>query len=75
MEPAVRVALMGKAHLHHGRFDDSRREASNRARRPRLRAVPTAEFQFGNPRAAVNRTQKIHKKKTRQKGKSKNQSN
>ncbi len=55
MEPAVRVALTGRSRVYTtDDFDDSRREASNRADRPRLSAVPTAEFQFGNPRAAVN---------------------
>ncbi len=35
-----------KLSLHHGRFDDSQREASNRALRPRLRAVPRSTIQF-----------------------------
>ena len=47
--------------LQHGRFDDTRRGASNRADRPWLAAVPTAEFHPGNRKAAVN-----HKKKTQE---------
>ena len=44
MAPAVRVALTGRSRVYTtDDFDDSRREASNRASRPRLGAVPTAE--------------------------------
>jgi hypothetical protein len=49
MEPAVRVALTGRSRVYTtDDFDDTRREASKRAIGPRPRAVPTAEFHFGN---------------------------
>ncbi len=55
MEPAVKVVLTERSCVYStDDFDDSRREASNRASRPRLEAVPTAEFRFCNRMAAVN---------------------